>query len=303
MGRRDEATAYLRRLEREASPYEAGMVRGSLAVQAGDLSQAADAFAAAQDATRDLGKEAVAVSNRAVLLLSLGYVEAALGKFAECRWRWAQGRSSSLQMPEFFAAHLALQRGTLPPAERIAELNRSPRDHNARVFVREVAAKLIGLGRAAELAALYDGPDGLLGFSSQGQLPVSPQHVTRYAPTVAAVPGATGRAEEARRLLAEADRHILLALRRSRGEVPAELWAAAAKTWAMLGKQSDALTALETAVRNGWINIDSLAQDLPNDLGEEPGFAPLRGQPRFEAIRASLNNRLARERAELRPRV
>lgn len=301
MGRREEAISHLRRLERQASPYQAGLLRGGLAMQAGDMSQAADAFQLAKGATDDLGKEAVAVGSRAVVLLSLGYVEAALREFAECRWRWAQGRSSALQMPEFYAAHLALQRGTLPPAARLAELNRSQRDYNAQVFVREVAAKLIALGRANEALALYDGPDGLLGFGARRPLPASAQHLAGYGPTVAGVLVAVGRQDEARRLLLAADQQIRMAFQRSRGEVPANVWAAAAETWAMLGKETDALIALERAVRTGWINVDALAQDLPDDIADEPAFAALRGQSRFKAIRAELNGRLARERAETAP--
>ena len=111
---------------------------------------------------------------------------------------------------------------------------------------------------------------------------------------------AVGRGEEARRLLLLADRRIDEALRVSGGQVPDLFWASAAGTWAMLGRHDAAVTALARAVRNGWSNAELSAEDMPEDLAADPAFAGLRGDPRFEAIRAELNQRLAREKAEVR---
>jgi len=61
------------------------------------------------------------------------------------------------------------------------------------------------------------------------------------------------------------------------------------------GKSSAALDALERAMRLGWSNLG------PTDLRgieNEPAFRPLAGHPRFEAIRARIAAKLARERME-----
>jgi len=158
---------------------------------------------------------------------------------------------------------------------------------------------LIVAGRAREVVSLYDAPAGLFGFSADRPPPTNPAHVVRYAPTVAAALFAVGRDPEARRLLQISDRQIGLALRRSNGEASAEFWGESAATWAMIGKADLALAALERAVGNGWLNADLAAEDLPDDLGSEPAFRTLVGRPRFERLRASLNRRVARERAEL----
>ena len=52
---------------------------------------------------------------------------------------------------------------------------------------------------------------------------------------------------------------------------------------------------LENAIRRGWTHTG--ITDLPN-IADEPAFKSLRGQPRFDRIRANLAAHLARERAE-----
>ena len=195
--------------------------------------------------------------------------------------------------------HLALRRGNLPSAARFADLNRVTGDQRIQVFLKEVVNRMIATGRARDAVTFYDSPEGLIGFSSSRPAPAAPEHVVRYAPTIAAALVAVGREPEARRLLNHAERQIGLGLRQSNGEVAADFWGEAAAIWAMLGKTDLALAALERAIGNGWLNADLRAEDLPDDLNAEPAFRTLRGQPRFERLRRSLNGQLERERAEL----
>ncbi|HET9426728.1 MAG TPA: hypothetical protein VFO69_00045 [Allosphingosinicella sp.] len=299
LGRREEAMGYVRRLEREGSVYDARLLRGLTAANSGDLSAAAADLAEARASTDDLGKQAIAVYNRAVIMYALGLTEQAQSEWASCRLAWAEVRHSGLTMPERFAGHLALQRGQIPSPARLAEMNRDRGDIRVQILLREVVGRLIAAGRAQDAVALYDSPPGLLGFSSSRPEPTSPEHLTRYGPTIAAALMAVGRGREARQVLLRAERQVDQGLRSSSGQVSAHFLGEAAAIWAMLGKSDLALAALERAVRTGWLNADLRAEDLPDDLGSEPAFRTLRGHPRFERLRETLDRHLERERAEL----
>ena len=299
LGRRDEALTYIRRVEREGTAYDAKLLRGLMALSGGDLSGAALALGEARASTDDLGKQAVAVYNRAVILYAVGLTDEAQREWASCRLAWAEGRNSSLNMPERYAGHLALRRGELPSLARLAEINRMRDDPRAEVYIDEVIGRMVAAGRAQQLIDLYDGRDGLLGFSRSYPTTAPDAHVVRYAPIVAAALIAVRRDVEARRLLQLAERHIDAGLRRSNNEVGPDFWGRAARTWAMLGKKDMALAALERAIGGGWLNADLDAEDLPDDLGTEITFRNLRGEARFERLRATLNRQLLRERTEL----
>jgi hypothetical protein len=118
-------------------------------------------------------------------------------------------------------------------------------------------------------------------------------------PVIAAALRAVGRNEEADRILAHLDREIAAALRRGGGRAPARFLALAAQTWAMRGKDQAALSALERATANGWVYVIEEDDSSLADFGDEPAFRSLRGQPRFEAIRARINGNLARERQQV----
>ena len=296
LGRRGEAETYLRRIEREGTIYDARLLRGLMELSAGDFSAAAVALGQARASTDDLGKQAMAVYNRAVILFALGLTEEAQREWASCRLAWAQGRDSELNMPERYAGHLALRRGELPSAERIAEINRRRGDERAYVFLREIVESMVQAGRANEAVALYDGPDGLLGVSRRS--PLTPD-LPVFAPTIASALVAVGRHDEARRILILSDRQIASSLRRSNGVTDAKGWGHAAATWAMLGRRDLALRAIERAAANGWMNADLQLEDLPEDIGGESVFASLRGDRRFESVRQGLNRRLASEKAEI----
>jgi TolB-like protein len=298
LGDAEGARAVVQRLEREGSRYDAQMARAYLASVSGDLSGAAEAFRVAKSATTDVGKQTQAVSQRAKHLFQLGLIEAAIREWEACRREWAHQQRRSLQMPEYPAGHLALSRGQLPSFAELAAANRVRDNASGDVLLEESVQRLIAAGRAGDAVRLYAGPDGLLGLRAGQPLPVSLDGFGRAAPTVAAALIAAGQEQEAQRLLRHADGLIAAALRRSGDRAPAHFLAEAAQSWALLGRRDAALDALDRAVRNGWINTIIYAGDLVDELGDEPAFRSLRGDPRFEAIRAAHNGRIARERAE-----
>jgi TolB-like protein/tetratricopeptide (TPR) repeat protein len=294
----DGARAAVQRVKREGSQYDGHMARGFLASISGDLSAAAQAFGAAKGATGDLGKQARAVSMRATHLFQLSLLDAARQEWEACRREWAKEHDKPLSMPEYSAKHLALRNGALPSFPELLAESRVRGDPRGDLLLQETTERLITAGRARDAVALYDSEDGLLGLSADGPLPTRLDTFLRSAPIVAAALIAVGREAEAQRLLRHADGLIQAALRRSGGRAPAWFLAEAAQTWTLLGKREAARTALGQAVRNGWVNAIFYAGDLADDPGQEPAFQSLRGDPRFEAIRAAHNGRLARERAE-----
>lgn len=188
------------------------------------------------------------------------------------------------------------QRGSVwiqgPPAPR--DWQKRNRDGLAADVFRadnHVAAKLmLNADRAVELAATYDGPVGLLSIRATEPLRADQLHETAV---VALALRQAGRPADADRLLNQANSRIA-ALYRQRA-IPFALDADVAAVRAVQGKREQALAMLERAQRRGWTHTDTT--DLP-DIADEPAFRALRGDPRFERIRASLTAHLARERAE-----
>jgi len=172
------------------------------------------------------------------------------------------------------------------------------RDHNRNAEAADVyrddnhvAAKLmLKAGRARELAAMYDSPVGLLSLRSNAPLRVDQLHEVAV---VALALRQAGRAADAIRLLSHANATIRAAYRQR--TIPFALDVDVATIRAVQGKGDEALSMLERAVGRGWTSSDTT--DLA-DLADEPALAPLRGQPRFERIRARLAAHLAQERAE-----
>ena len=66
----------------------------------------------------------------------------------------------------------------------------------------------------------------------------------------------------------------------------------------MLGRKDVALRDLEKALALGWLYVSDLDDASLPDFGDEPAFRSLRGDKRFEAIRARVNKGIARERRE-----
>lgn len=241
------------------------------------------------------------------------------GDYAEAARRWsavAGGQDSIWQAPARKA--LANAQFTLglpgarpppapsPTAEMCANLGRfwmasapSPevwrqRNRNAAALVyreeNQVGAKLmLAAGRGQELAAGYAGEAGLLGVRQGEAVAAKDLHA---APLVALALRQAGRSAEADALLVEAQAQVDLVYRR--GRAPFTFDADAAAIAAVAGRPEAALVALRRAVGRGWNH--SAPDDLIG-LEDEPVFASLRGDPRFDAILAGFDARIARERA------
>ena len=181
-----------------------------------------------------------------------------------------------------------------PPSPAVwREWNRSRAAQMVHATENLLAAKLmLSSGRASEIAAIYDGPWGFNGVRA-GDTP-QPCHLADV-PIVALALRQLGRDEDAAALLARADARIRKVYAQRSAKSQAWFETDAAAVWAVQGKSSAALDALERAMRLGWSNLG------PTDLRgieNEPAFRPLAGHPRFEAIRARIAAKLARERKE-----
>ena len=289
MGRRDEALGYVRRVERAGSRYQMHVARMFLARARGDFSAQVSESAAAGAATNDAGERMTAAQSRGMVYRNLGLVAPARRLFAGSRFL------AQIVEPPF----LGVRQGEPPSLEELRRRNLNLHDvfedHN---YVRIGAKLLINAGRAADVVALYDSDDGILQMF-RGRTPGPPAAHFLDGPMLAAALRAVGRDAEAERILAQLDREIAEALRRSDGQAHAFFWAQAAETWAMRGRTGAALAALERARANGWVYVHWWDDSALRDIGEEPVFRSLRGQPRFERLRAALKGHLARERTEL----
>lgn len=243
------------------------------------------------------------------------------GDYAEAARRWsavAGGPDSIWQAPARKA--LANAQFTLglpgarpppapsPTAEMCANLGRfwmasapSPqvwrqRNRNAAAALvyreeNQVGAKLMLTGgRGHELTAGYDGEAGLLGLRNGEAVAAKDLHA---APLVALALRQAGRAAEADALLVQAQAQVDRVYRH--GRAPFTFDADAAAIAAVAGRSEAALAALRRAAGRGW------SHSAPDDLiglKDEPVFASLKGDPRFDAILAGFDARLARERAK-----
>ena len=181
-----------------------------------------------------------------------------------------------------------------PPAPAVWQhRNRDPiaaaayRKHNL------IAAKLmLNAGRWRELVSTYDSGVGLQGIRPGGRLRVDQ---LSEAPIAALALRAGGRAQEAERLLRDADSLTRAVYRK--GKVPFWFDAQSAAIFAVRGKQDEALSALERAFNRGWRQSDG--GDL-RDIAAEPALRSLHGDARFERLRQSITAHYAREREEMR---
>jgi tetratricopeptide (TPR) repeat protein len=184
-----------------------------------------------------------------------------------------------------------VQTATPPSASAWQMRNRNAAAADINRDDNHMAAKLmLKAGRAKVLAATYDGPVGLLSLRPNEPVRADQLH---EAAVVALALKEAGRPADADRLLGQAASRIGAVYRQ--GTIPFMLDADVAAIWAVQGRPDQALSMLERAVRRGWTHSDST--DL-SDIADEPAFSSLRGQPRFERLRASLAAHLARERAE-----
>lgn len=193
--------------------------------------------------------------------------------------------------PDWYAPLLAGK--ALPPTEMEGRPV-SPQEFWTSFFFSHPASRaMVEQGRSRDLVKLYraafnDVDDFISKAERYGLL-------SGLAPTVAVALRQSGSAGEADYLLAAAANQVRPATARP-GNRSARAELAAIR--ATQGDSGQAVALLTAATREGW---------LPNgrqhslDLGREPAFAALRGDPRFEAIRKRILDHIARERSELRP--
>ena len=272
MGHFDEARAWVRR-RRALDPLGGRMGEGWIAFAAGDFSRAVMIWAAVEETARPpygtTAKQLAGETLRMLGLLDAGQA----GRFDGGLLRLWMERPPS-------------------PAVWHARYSNQAVDSYPDSFRHSVATKLLlNAGRQRELVPYYDRDTGLLRLSSK-QRP-APIDLAEAADLVALALRGSGRGAEADRLLTHADAAIKWSLRR--GRVPFWFDAAAAEVWAVQGKQDQALAALERAVDRGWTH--SRNADL-HDIAHEPAFRALRGNPRFERLRARLAAHRDRERVE-----
>ena len=154
------------------------------------------------------------------------------------------------------------------------------------------AAKyMLNVGRWRELVATYDSPVGLFGLRRDKHVRVDQLH---EAAVVAMALREAGRSEEASTLLGEADSAIRSVYRR--GRVPAWFDCDTAALFAVAGRKSEALEALERAFRRSW--RQNGGADL-RDSADEPAFRSLHDDPRFRRIRSLIAAHDKREHDEI----
>ena len=243
------------------------------------------------------------------------------GDFSEAarRWsdladgqsRWASPSKLSLENA-LFMLRLSKDRPSRPPLPTIghsrstpagvwmkappsaSEWQRRNRSSAAELVYRDenvIAAKLmLTSGRSRELVATFDSPTGLLGVRRGQRVGTC---YLQNAALVALALRAVGRNGEANHILGQSDAAIRTAYRR--GTVPLWFEEDAAGIWALLGRPGSAVDALDRALRRG--SAHATRSDLPK-LADEPALRSLRGNPRYEAVRAKYEAHYARERAE-----
>lgn len=193
---------------------------------------------------------------------------------------------------EWFAPVL---RGEAIPPDVIDGIKVGPRDYwLADHFPAYASRAAIKLGHAGELVDKYR-----RGFRSSGDFIVSltaAGSLQKVTPNLAVALIETGDKSEAGRLVAAADQWTAQGLARSGND--RDLMLELARIRAVQQRRTEALDLIAGAVGRGWLP-DGLQDSL--DLADEPAFRDLRGDPRFEALRARILTHIARERKELGP--
>lgn len=297
--------AYLRAAEIDPLWHRAGWHAAEKAWELGDA-------AAAERVLRRpamLGDARAAETIRIHHLITTGDYSEAVRRFAAARQEGGATDSALryrieevlriLAYPDHIGIDAGMQklhRGTLPSRDELRAANRGRETALFNRVYNDLAAKMLfNAGRQADLIRLFDGESGLAGLPPRGA-GANPRVLVEIGPLAALVLRAAGRPSEADQLLEAADRVVLAAMRR--GRVPGWFLAEAAKLWAVRGERDRALAALERAVAAGWLNFDERA--LP-DLADEPTLQSLRGDPRFERVRAHIAAHRAKERREIGP--
>jgi hypothetical protein len=167
----------------------------------------------------------------------------------------------------------------LPPAQFFST---SPLQTN-------VARAMLANGRSRDLVAKYKA------------LNSTPEHLERLmgrddfllmAPFLAKALGQAGARDDANSVLSTAEAAASFAMPNPR---PFEA-GALARSYALEGRNDEAISLLAAAVRRGWLPP---APQLQNDIAADPAFAALKGDPRFERLREQILGTIKRERAAL----
>ncbi len=279
MGYRDEALAYVRRVEAGGvpAPFQAYMARGDMAWRRGDFS---GEFAQSQKAW-----SVARPGKRLFAELGIGRALKATGQLEAARRIWGHYPMDG--------AMFAMWEGKPPSDAMIAAAMADPyRAWRRLVRMPFMLRTLMYNGRAAEIVVLYDRR-----FKSPAAMRDEFGEGTSFL-TEAAIVGLAlrrvGRDRDSGLLLALAEATAQNSLRR--GRVPRWFHAVHAEVLAARGDKAAALAALEQAVALGWYYAGNMA--LP-DIADEPAYAAIREEPRFQRLRAKLNADVARERREI----
>ena len=147
--------------------------------------------------------------------------------------------------------------------------------------------------RWSDITALYDQGAGVMGDLTNGDPSGRVARITFGGLTALALKKA-GRDSDAIKVALATEEAVKFAL--AKGEVPAEFLTHIAQDEAVLGHHDAALTHLEQAYSKGWRMFQGTGRYM--DLADDPTFAALRGNPRFERINRSVKAHKAKERAE-----
>jgi len=147
--------------------------------------------------------------------------------------------------------------------------------------------------RWSDIAALYDQGAGVMGDLTNGDPSGRVARITFGGLTALALKK-VGRDADAIKVALATEEAVKFAL--AKGEVPAEFLAHIAQDEAVLGHHDAALMHLEQAYSKGWRMFQGTGRYM--DLADDPTFATLRGNPRFERINRLIKAHKARERTE-----
>jgi tetratricopeptide (TPR) repeat protein len=185
--------------------------------------------------------------------------------------------------------------GGLPsPAEfREVEMGSAADWFDSHDFLDLSMQRLLAGGRASELVARFEagGPGNL---SQLARRTDDRSLLVAFAPDMALALRAVGRARDADALLSRTDAELRRVY--AAGPVPDWVDAGLARLRAAQGRRTEALAALARAIDRGWHYAP--LTPMP-DIANLYAFRSLQGDPRFEALRHQLLDRLERERRSL----
>lgn len=268
-GNRDEAYGYVERL-RSADLSAAVEIEMSFARAEGDLSRVVQ-----------IGRQEPMIASTTAAKLSLAWSLIELGYVQE-----------GLLLGQADPFDRLLYQGRLPDRQAILSHLRPFIGYSEEYFMVEpVVIELVRRGRCGDVAAIYDLPNSRLRQLSQIKDGNRDPRLS-LAGLVGWCMARIDRVSEANQLLRAADEagRVILA---NRVYGSPDLIGIATND-AILGRRQQALTRLEQAVAGGWIAFEG----FNFELSEAPWFASLRGDPRFERLRATTKARLQKERRE-----